>query len=234
MAYVGSTIDATSRFKNHRSNLIHGRHHNQPLQKAFDKNNKLTVVFIPTAEQVDVVACEQVVLDELASEAVLYNTAVNARSGSAGREHSPESIEKMRTAKLGKTLSAEHVEKIRMGNLGKKHSQESIEKMRESAMSRDMSRTLTPEGRARLSQAATGRVLSEETRDKLSKLRLGVPKSEEHKQKMIPVLLANAEKKWIAVSIDGNEYPSILAAAAATGIPKSTIAARVSKHGRTL
>lgn len=46
-----------------------------------------------------------------------------------GRVYSPETLLKMRSAKLGKVLTQEHKEKIRLGRIGKKHSEETKNKM---------------------------------------------------------------------------------------------------------
>ncbi len=57
-------------------------------------------------------------------------------NGMFGRKHSPETLEKMRQARLGKKIAAETKEKMRVAHLGQKRSAESCEKMKQIALNR--------------------------------------------------------------------------------------------------
>jgi group I intron endonuclease len=57
-------------------------------------------------------------------------------NGMFGRKHSPETLEKMRQARVGKKATAETKEKMRVSHLGQKRSAESCEKMKQIALNR--------------------------------------------------------------------------------------------------
>ncbi len=82
----------------------------------------------------------------------ISKSCMGKRPWNKGKQHSKESIEKMRKIKTGKKLSKETKNKIREIRTGYKHSEESIEKMR---------------------KAKTGKKFSKEVRDKMSQTRKG-------------------------------------------------------------
>lgn len=126
-AYVGATNDKVSRFSNHCKDLQANRHHNVGLQKAFNNGHKLNVLFVPVENGVDPFKLENELIDEFRPTGVLYNSV----RGAGDKGHRPESIEKMRSAKLGKVLTPEHRAAISASNvgknLGKKRTPEQIE-----------------------------------------------------------------------------------------------------------
>ncbi len=95
-------------------------------------------------------------------------------------------------------------------------------------------RRLSPEHIEKVRITSTGRKHTEEAKAKMSANMRGIKKSPEQAKRCFSVIAPYIESKKISVTIDGIEYPSILAASKATGISNSTLAARVSKHGRTL
>ena len=58
------------------------------------------------------------------------------KNGMFGRKHSPETLEKMRQARVGKKATSETKEKMRVAHLGQKRSAENCEKMKQVALSR--------------------------------------------------------------------------------------------------
>lgn len=85
--YVGSASRSfAKRFKNHRHDLMNGKHHCQPLQNAWNKYGPERMFFIPI-EATDpqcAVAREQVYIDKLRP---VYNIARVARSSFTGMRH---------------------------------------------------------------------------------------------------------------------------------------------------
>ena len=122
-----------------------------------------------------------------------------------GQKHTPESLEKMRLAKLGKTASEETKRKRSESLKGRKLSEETIEKMRLARVGKKPS----PETREKMSSAQKGKVMSESFKEKLSARMLGNTYgkgktrnfSEEHRRK-----LSEAAKKR-KVDRGGNKNP---------------------------
>lgn len=114
-AYIGATRDCGSRFQNHRNDLRHGRHHNAGLQEAYDSGHDLKTIFIATDPSINPFDLEKQIIAEFKPSGVLYNRV----QGMGDRKHSPESIEKMRLAKLGKKHTEESKAKLSASGLGK-------------------------------------------------------------------------------------------------------------------
>ena len=129
--YLGATEDKPARFQNHRADLRNNRHHNKPLQEAYNQNHEFKVTFIPVQDDVNPFDLETQLINEFKPTAILYNQA----RGMGQRKHSAESIEKMRQAKLGKKTSEETKQKqsaALMGkNVGKVRTPEMIEAARD-------------------------------------------------------------------------------------------------------
>jgi len=80
--YIGSSVNLSARFSKHISNLRKGRHHNQHLQKSFNKYGEENFVFVILQiieNKKEIIAIEQSYI-ELFSSDVLYNINVNATS----------------------------------------------------------------------------------------------------------------------------------------------------------
>lgn len=81
------------------------------------------------------------------------SVAMRGKRSWLGKNHRPESREKLRLAHTGKKASEETKRKQRIASMGKTHSAESREKMRRAALGR----TMSDEARAKMSAAKMGR-----------------------------------------------------------------------------
>lgn len=102
--YVGSSKCLKLRFRDHRSALRKGKHHNKFLQEAYDDDIRFIIKIYITENVEDAKNLEQKYLDENMKSGNLFNVASDARSPNKNRQHSESTILKMREAKLGKTF----------------------------------------------------------------------------------------------------------------------------------
>jgi len=110
--------------------------------------------------------------------------------GTSGRKYSPETIEKIRLARLGKQHSPEAIEKMRLAKLGKPNlalkgkpkAPEHVEKM--AASKRGKPNPCTPEKAAAISKAKKGRPLSESHVEALKTRWQDPERREKHRQAM--------------------------------------------------
>ena len=169
--YIGSTKDFNERKKRHWYDLRNNRHINQHLQSAWNKYGESAFVFSPIiyCGEEHLLEVEQVLLNRNKNG---YNIATDAEAPHKGKRHRPESIEKMRQAKIGKKRTPETIEKMRLGNLGRKQSTETKEKQRKA----QLGRKYPPETIERMRQANIGKNLGRkrtpETKAKMRQSRL--------------------------------------------------------------
>lgn len=192
--YVGSAVNFSFRWRNHRSLLRRGAHHSRHLQSAWAKHGEDTFEFrkLIVCSKEDLIVYEQYAIDALQPE---YNICRNAGS-SLGVKHSPEFCAKRAALSLGNTsgrgnkgrkASPETRAKLsafRTGNtnmLGLRHSPETKAKMRAAHAGKQytLGHKHSPEARANISAAlvgnthALGRKISQETREKMSAAKRG-------------------------------------------------------------
>ena len=168
--YVGQSKSCTTRWRNHLYGLKNKRHLNGYLQSVFNDHG------VDCFQYEILEICEE----ELRGERERYwiehyksndlNYGYNLQyGGRLNRNHSEETKEKQRQAKLGIVFSDEHKRKIGLasrGNtamLGKHHSEETKLKM---------------------SLACLGKKRSEETKQKMREANLGKKLSDEHRRKL--------------------------------------------------
>lgn len=168
--YVGSTINAVARFREHRWHLKKGTHHCQRLQRAWNKYGADSFEFeiIEQADDSERLAIEDRWLAEHFGKPHCYNTGPAAAAAFLGRKHGPEARAKVSKAqkdkrhRLGHTNSPEHRAKISAANRGKKRSPEHIEKIRQRMIGTSYAkgRVVTDEMRAamgrRVAEITTG------------------------------------------------------------------------------
>lgn len=106
-----------------------------------------------------------------------------------GRKHTPESIEKMRLAKIGKRKSEQTIEKIRLANTGKRNSDSHIENMK--------GRKVSQETRDKIRMKLLGRKPSNETRRLMSAAAKGKPKTKSHVSNML--IYRQVKKEMLAM-----------------------------------
>ena len=189
-AYIGHSVNISTRWGQHRSALRNGRHRNPHLQNAWNKHGEDAFEFVILEE------CAVGVLLEreqhyMDAHPVRYNIAPVAGS-SLGVIRSDETRKRMSEAQKGKTHTPETREKLRRANMGNTNaaghvpSHEARVKMGAASVGRKAS----PETRAKLSEALKGYVASPEARSKLSaaltgnKNRLGHRHTPEARAKM--------------------------------------------------
>ena len=138
--YIGSAVNLKKRYDFHVYQLQRGSHHNPRMQRAWNKYGSDCFHFEPIEildNPASLLAKEQEYLTSLdaANKKDYYNIcgvagsnlgvkrsdATKARMSAAqrGRTFKPETIEKMRQAKLGKALSNEHKKSLSKSRKGK-------------------------------------------------------------------------------------------------------------------
>ena len=146
--YVGSAVDLKRRKTRHFSELRNGKHNNRHLQAAWQKYGEAAFIFVVVEElspEADLLAAENVWLQEHVGKDYCYNLGVDAvaptlgwsgeKSPTWGRKRTPEELAAQNWA--GKKHSPEAKEAIRQHLLGKPKSAEVRAKI---------SATLTGEG----------------------------------------------------------------------------------------
>lgn len=157
--YIGSSVNIQRRWKQHKSRLSLGIHHNAILQGAWNKygEDNLEFKILLLCKRDDTLKYEQAFLDKITPH---YNIAENVSAPMLGKTHTKKTREK-----LSKMMTGE-------GNhrYGKKCSKETKRKMSKSH-----------KGQV---QWNAGQHLSKEHKKKVSDALMGIPKSEKAKQNM--------------------------------------------------
>jgi group I intron endonuclease len=203
--YVGSATDLAGRWRTHKCDLLHNRHHSGKLQRSFNKHGLAAFSFV-VLEYVDelpkLVIHEQRWINKLGAtnRNSGYNIAPTAGS-LLGFKHSPESVERARRANLGKKLTTQAIAALRLVNTGRVKSPPELAKLRAANLGKTHTiaarlkmsightgRKASAETRAKMAMAQTGRKATEQTR---TKLRAWVrrPMSDETKEKLRQIVL---------------------------------------------
>ena len=166
--YVGQSTKIEQRWKDHISELINNRHHNVPLQRAWNKYGACSFVFEILC------LCDKEHLNDLETywcnyyRPNVYNTGNTMSKGPVS-----EYVRKKITKKLiGHPVSQETREKFRKALTGRKHpgkpvSEETKRKLSDALRGRP-SYVRTPEHRKMMSEKFKGHIVSEEARRKIS------------------------------------------------------------------
>lgn len=190
--YVGSAVNVSSRWSQHRHHLLMGTHCNRVLQNAWNKYGEdgLSFQVIEVVQNPDeLITREQFWLDFLCPE---YNICKTAGSR-LGTKHTIDALEKMRAASTGRIKTPEEIKKrvetlksLRGGRPLKKYikkgtgrpfgipvSQEARDKISSKLKwNRNGFHTKTAECIERISLAHKGRKFTPEHRAKLSASRI--------------------------------------------------------------
>ena len=137
--YIGSSKNIVKRISSHKCNLRKNRHHNKPLQHAFNKYDIESFKFeiIKYVETEFLQFEEQILLDKYFDSGILYNIFRDAyclRSENHpmfNKHHTKESKDKIKAARSKQVVihTEETKVKIGNGNKGKKVDKKHINKM---------------------------------------------------------------------------------------------------------
>lgn len=182
--YIGSSVQTSKRWYQHRYALNHGTHHAVFLQRAWTKHGPDAFRFrvLEECSRDEMLDKEQEYLDAFRPH---FNTCIKAGSP-LGLKQSPETRERNRQAHLGKPFSPEHRAAI---SAARKASPRAAEQLLAARAARTAEshekghRKLRGKARPadvieKMRAALTGRALSAEHRAKLSEVRRGEKRSE--------------------------------------------------------
>lgn len=235
--YVGSSVDVRVRFQTHRRNLRKGKHHCQPLQRAWDKYGEECFKF-EVVEKVatpdDLFTAENRWLDEHHGKPYCYNLSKCADAFMRGMKFSDEHKAKISAAVTGNKSSKgykrtpEECEIIRQrargrkNFLGRKHTEESKAKMSEASKGkqRRLGHTNSPEHRARISAANKWRKLSSEHAEKIRQRMIGTSYA---KGRIVTAEMKARFEKPVVEVTTGLTFQSVNAAAEHFGMNRPNI-----------
>ncbi len=249
--YIGSG-KLNDRLKSHQRELENNNHGNYKLQRSFNKHPDIE--FIASPINVDglsieenrmlALSLEQVFIDKLNGNNLLLNIAMKVDNPTFGTKLTDEhksGISKS-AKKTWETMSEDKIrdrnnkisesQKKRWNNTSK---EDRVQHM-EVARLVSLNTPITEETRLKLSIAGKGKIISESQKQSISLANKDKPKSSISIEKMIATrklngsFKANESQKLACshpVSIDGEEFPSIKAAAKAKGISDTTVANRL-------
>lgn len=167
--YIGSAINFSQRWREHRCLLNKGRHHSPHLQAAWTKYGEVEFSFkrMLLCKPADLLMYEQILIDGLKAFDRQYGFNAAPVAGSrAGTTHSAEAREKIRAARAKQVFSEETRAMWSANRTGRKMPKwfgEFTRKHRTGVKHTD-------EARAKISARNMGRKASLETREKKSKL----------------------------------------------------------------
>lgn len=151
--YIGSALNISRRWHEHKTHLKQGNHHSLKLQRHYNKYGKSDLEFsvLLGCNKSDLINNEQYFIDILNP---WFNICRGAKS-CLGRVLSEETKKKISKSHKGIVNSPESIEKIRQANLGRKnpHTAEWNKKISESQKGRE----LTEDHKRKLSLAKRGK-----------------------------------------------------------------------------
>jgi Straboviridae intron-associated endonuclease 1 len=162
--YIGSSINLHQRKYNHFRELQRNEHHNQYLQRAWNKygSDAFTFEVLELVLPISLTAREQYWLDKLKPFGNKGFNMTPIAGSTLGRKFSPETKEKMRLKALGRKPSEEARRNMAEARQGKKHSRETRAKMSTTLIgnTRNLGKKATPEAREKMRQANLGQAPS--------------------------------------------------------------------------
>lgn len=188
--YVGSAVDLSQRWREHRSGLARGKHHSRHLQAAWNKYGDTSFEFrvLKECAPIDLLREEQAEFERRRPE---YNICPTAGS-TLGRLHSDETRRKIGASKLGlkmpprsdehraklsavqkgKRVAPEHMAALQAGRAGHVETPEQraakAASMRQAYAEGRHRRDRPPEYREKIAATLTGRTLTDDHRAKVA------------------------------------------------------------------
>lgn len=196
--YIGSAVNYTYRWRQHKHELASGSHKNPYLQHAYNKHwgsiNFEFMIIEHVANKENLLVREQWWFDitHCWKPEIGYNICSVAGS-MIGTTQTKEHIAK-RNRNRSFVVSEETKQQISIANKGRKLTIETRKKMSDAKKGKQyrLGTKTSDETKKKLSEAGKGRPMSENTKRKLLESKLGKPRSEETKQK----LRLSALKQW--------------------------------------
>lgn len=127
--YIGQTVNYKKRKKSHLNSLNNGSHHNEHLQRAFDKygENYFKIELLEKCDIKELDKRERYYIKEL--DACNHSKGYNMMfGGQRYRDFTNEVRRKMSEAGKGRKFTNEHKKKIGLAHAGRTISRESVEK----------------------------------------------------------------------------------------------------------
>jgi len=207
--YVGSAVMIAKRWRSHRSDLNKGKHHNSPMQRAWDKYGaaqfRFEVLLACVAD--DLLREEQRFIDGLRSADRRHGFNLNPIAGSnLGRKFGEAARARMAEAAKRRpppTQEARRSASARMvGNsyaLGYRHTDETLSKLSAISKARykPFDKPFDAAAREAISQRFKGRPLDSGHREKIASALRGKQKSDEHRKR-----IAQAQRLFDATQVD--------------------------------
>ncbi len=203
--YIGSASSISTRWACHRHGLVHGKHHNEPLQRAANKYGvealEFEVLLFCNIE--NLLLYEQIAIDAIRPNYNIAKLAGRSAVGNTywlGKRHAAETKEKMRVAarlreaNLSDEERSKRKAKISAALLAREAAMSEAQKSARAASRRGV--VLSQEHKAKISAAGKGRAKSEATRERMKAAqakRKGIPRSTE-----VRARIAEATRKAMA------------------------------------
>jgi len=181
-SYIGSSVDITGRWYQHKTTLKFNKHHSIKLQRSYNKygSDNFKYEIVEECETELLLSREEYYINLFDCYNNGYNFSIPSNCVMLGRNHSEETKKILREKSKGNknrlniTFNEESKKKISDKLKGRKLSDETKLKMKSSWKNR-----ITDESKNKISKANTGRKVSDETRLKLSLAKLGKKQSPE-------------------------------------------------------
>jgi group I intron endonuclease len=154
--YFGSTMCFDNRKRQHLYELKRNRHGNPFMQKAFNKYNDIKFDIMQVVDEQEVLAVEQMFIDEHYGKKECMNIASVAGSR-RGVPHSEETKHKLSIAHKGRKLTPEQVAAVKKRGVSPQFR----------TAANDTARNRSLETREKIRQNMTGNIVSTKTRNKI-------------------------------------------------------------------
>lgn len=230
--YVGSTKDLVRRMERHYRDLSKHRHHNHPLQVAYNNGDKFSLSFATCESRESAFTFEQMLITKHEEEGNLLNVGRHSRGGdNLTRHHERDRIIEQRTESQqlmfdNMTADERKVKYGRSGILngmyGRTHTEEvrKANSLLHTGNSHRTGKKASAETKARMSEIASQRLGEKNSF-------FGKTHSDETKRRIAEARKGSKPVNTNRVEIDGVIYQSQADAAKALGVATATITHRI-------
>lgn len=233
--YVGSAVDISKRWREHRRTLECETHYNDYLQGAWAKHGGESFYFGIlefVANKCDLITREQFWLDELRpfDRGVGYNICSKAGStlgfkvtfetkqkisrANSGKPCSEKTRRKMSLANSGRKMPEEVKKKISIANKGRVCSEEAKKNMSKAQRGKNhpmYGKHHSEETKRKMSEVSKGKQLTEETKQKISEAKKGKYPTEETRQRLSRAQRGRLHSEETKQRMSENKHPKFWA-----------------------